>query len=369
MGRGRVARRPGGGGPPRSATWPSSTRSRFRLPSRAPAVLPLSRFACARSGRWPTTRRCSSRRRLKIGLQTVMRIAWSSPGRAWPTTAAWGLYGPSAPCCGSPRSGWGTTPRTRASATERGLEVLAATQDVGCAHHGGPLFLVRARGRARAPPGPMRQCADGFIGYLRGQDGGWGLDVGVAQPRLHLGAGSTRLAAPGSAAEDPRCSGRGPGSCHSAGRCPAARGASSSWRCSGCTHHAGLVPVRPRAVALAKCAAPLEALVPLPDGVPADELALRRGCAPRRPLLAAIRREIYAEPYQTVDGVRGARAGGRDGRAHPEDLVPARGERRARAVERFGPGGSARSGRWTSSDPRGWDRATSQRISGPSTRC
>jgi len=80
-----------------------------------------------------------------------------------------------------------TAPRSSAlpSAIERGLEVLAATQDEGGSwkgDYGGPLFLVpvyvaglELLGRPADPA-----TREGFIEFLRGHqnpDGGWGLDV------------------------------------------------------------------------------------------------------------------------------------------------------------------------------------------------
>ncbi|HZX43225.1 MAG TPA: prenyltransferase/squalene oxidase repeat-containing protein, partial [Myxococcaceae bacterium] len=80
-----------------------------------------------------------------------------------------------------------TAPRTRAvpSAIDRGLGVLAATQDAGGSwkgDYGGPLFLVPVyvAGLELLGRPPDAATREGFITYLRGHqnaDGGWGLDV------------------------------------------------------------------------------------------------------------------------------------------------------------------------------------------------
>ncbi|MGZ6135333.1 MAG: squalene--hopene cyclase, partial [Myxococcaceae bacterium] len=80
-----------------------------------------------------------------------------------------------------------TAPRTctAAPAVERGLDVLAATQDAGGSwkgDYGGPLFLipVYVTGLELLGRPPDAATRDGFVTYLRGHqnaDGGWGLDV------------------------------------------------------------------------------------------------------------------------------------------------------------------------------------------------
>jgi len=75
--------------------------------------------------------------------------------------------------------------RKRPAAIERGLDVLAATQDPGGSwkgDYGGPLFLVPVyvAGLELLGRPPDAETRDGFIRYLRGHqnaDGGWGLDV------------------------------------------------------------------------------------------------------------------------------------------------------------------------------------------------
>ncbi|HZW90942.1 MAG TPA: 2,3-oxidosqualene cyclase [Myxococcaceae bacterium] len=207
-----------------------------------------------------------------------------------------------------------TAPRTRAlpSAIERGLEVLAATQDPGGSwkgDYGGPLFLVpvyvaglELLGR---PPDPATR--EGFITYLRGhqnQDGGWGLDV---ESHSHVFTSvlvyvSLRLL--GISAEDPQL--------QRARAWFAPHGgplSSGSWgkfilAILGLYSYEGLVPVPPELWLLPES-------LPLHPSklwchcrmvyLPMSWLYGRRVQAKETPLLGAIRREIYTQPYETVD--------------------------------------------------------------------
>jgi len=207
-----------------------------------------------------------------------------------------------------------TAPRTRAlpSAIERGLEVLATTQDPGGSwkgDYGGPLFLVpvyvaglELLGR---PPDPATR--EGFITYLRGhqnQDGGWGLDV---ESHSHVFTSvlvyvSLRLL--GISAEDPQL--------QRARAWFAPHGgplSSGSWgkfilAMLGLYSYEGLVPVPPELWLLPES-------LPLHPSklwchcrmvyLPMSWLYGRRVQAKETPLLAAIRREIYTQPYETVD--------------------------------------------------------------------
>ena len=139
-----------------------------------------------------------------------------------------------------------TATRTRAlpSEIERGLEVLAATQDEGGSwkgDYGGPLFLVpvyvaglELLGR---PPDPATR--DGFVTFLRGHqnpDGGWGLDVESHSHVFTSVLVYVTLRLLGISAGDPAAAAR-TGLVPAPGRTALQRhrGGSSSSRCSGST--------------------------------------------------------------------------------------------------------------------------------------
>jgi lanosterol synthase len=209
-----------------------------------------------------------------------------------------------------------TAPRSRAlpSAIERGLEVLAATQDEGGSwkgDYGGPLFLVpvyvaglELLGRPADPA-----TREGFIAFLRGHqnpDGGWGLDVESHSHVFTSVLVYVTLRLLGIPADDAQLQRArvwflphgGPLSSGSWGKFILAM--------LGLYSYQGLVPVPPELWLLPES-------LPLHPSklwchcrmvyLPMSWLYARRARAKETPLLAAIREEIYAEPYETVDWV------------------------------------------------------------------
>ncbi|MGZ6071592.1 MAG: 2,3-oxidosqualene cyclase [Myxococcaceae bacterium] len=207
-----------------------------------------------------------------------------------------------------------TAPRTRtaAPAVERGLEVLAATQDAGGSwkgDYGGPLFLipVYVTGLELLGRPPDAATRDGFVTYLRGHqnaDGGWGLDVESHSHVFTSVLVYVTLRLLGIPAEDPQLQRArawflphgGPLSSGSWGKFILAM--------LGLYEYRGLAPVPPELWLLP------EALPLHPSKLwchcrmvylPMSWLYARRVRAKETPLLASIRREIYAQPYETVD--------------------------------------------------------------------
>ena len=207
-----------------------------------------------------------------------------------------------------------TAPRSRAvpSAIERGLDVLAATQDPGGSwkgDYGGPLFLVPVyvAGLELLGRPPDAATRDGFITYLSGHqnpDGGWGLDVESHSHVFTSVLVYVTLRLLGIPAEDPQLQRArawflphgGPLSSGSWGKFILAM--------LGLYSYEGLVPVPPELWLLPES-------LPLHPSklwchcrmvyLPMSWLYGRRVQAKETPLLAAIRREIYAQPYETVD--------------------------------------------------------------------
>ena len=207
-----------------------------------------------------------------------------------------------------------TAPRSRAApgAIARGLEVLAATQDGGGSwkgDYGGPLFLVpvyvaglELLGR---PPDPATR--EGFITYLRGHqnpDGGWGLDVESHSHVFTSVLVYVTLRLLGIPAEDPQLQRARAWFLPHGGPL-----ASGSWgkfilAMLGLYEYQGLVPVPPELWLLPES-------LPLHPSklwchcrmvyLPMSWLYGRRIRAKETPLLASIRKEIYAQPYETVD--------------------------------------------------------------------
>jgi len=207
-----------------------------------------------------------------------------------------------------------TAPRSRAvpSAIERGLEVLAATQDPGGSwkgDYGGPLFLVPVyvAGLELLDRPPDAATRDGFITYLRGHqnpDGGWGLDVESHSHVFTSVLVYVTLRLLGIPAEDPQLQRARAWFLPHGGPL-----ASGSWgkfilAMLGLYSYEGLVPVPPELWLLPES-------LPLHPSklwchcrmvyLPMSWLYGRRIQAKETPLLAAIRREIYAQPYETVD--------------------------------------------------------------------
>jgi len=197
-------------------------------------------------------------------------------------------------------------------AIEKGLKVLAATQDPSGAwkgDYGGPLFLpplyvgtLYALGRV-----PDEHTRAGFLRYLRGhqnQDGGWGLDVeGMSQVFTSV-LNYVALRLLGVPADD-------------AGLVRARawflpRGgalASASWgkfmlAVLRLYEYEGLYPVPPELWLLPWW-------LPVHPGrlwchcrmvyLPMSHLYGRRARVPDAPVLASLRQELYAEPYASVD--------------------------------------------------------------------
>ena len=198
------------------------------------------------------------------------------------------------------------------SAIDHGLEVLAATQDAGGSwkgDYGGPLFLVPVyvaglQLLGRPPDAPTRE---GFVTFLRGHqnpDGGWGLDVESHSHVFTSVLVYVTLRLLGVPADDPQLQrGRawflphgGPLSSGSWGKFILAL--------LGLYAYEGMVPVPPELWLLPES-------LPLHPSklwchcrmvyLPMSWLYGRRVRAAETPLLAEIRREIYAQPYQTVD--------------------------------------------------------------------
>jgi len=207
-----------------------------------------------------------------------------------------------------------TAPRSRAvpSAIERGLDVLAATQDPGGSwkgDYGGPLFLVPVyvAGLELLDRPPDAATRDGFITYLRGHqnpDGGWGLDVESHSHVFTSVLVYVTLRLLGIPAEDPQLQRARAWFLPHGGPL-----ASGSWgkfilAMLGLYSYEGLVPVPPELWLLPES-------LPLHPSklwchcrmvyLPMSWLYGRRIQAKETPLLAAIRREIYAQPYETVD--------------------------------------------------------------------
>ncbi len=207
-----------------------------------------------------------------------------------------------------------TAPRSRAlpSAVERGLDVLAATQDEGGSwkgDYGGPLFLVPVyvAGLEMLGRPPDAATRDGFIGFLRGHqnpDGGWGLDVESHSHVFTSVLVYVTLRLLGVPAEDPQLQRARAWFLPHGGPL-----ASGSWgkfilAMLGLYSYEGLVPVPPELWLLPKS-------LPLHPSklwchcrmvyLPMSWLYGRRARAKESPLLADIRREIYAEPYDAVD--------------------------------------------------------------------
>lgn len=204
----------------------------------------------------------------------------------------------------------GATPG--ATAIERGLEVLADTQDAGGSwkgDYGGPLFLVPVYVAGLEVLGrpPDAATAEGFVTYLRGHqnpDGGWGLDVEAHSQVFTSVLVYVTLRLLGVSADDPQLLRArawflphgGPLSSGSWGKFVLAL--------LGLYDYAGLAPVPPELWLLPES-------LPLHPSklwchcrmvyLPMSWLYARRVRAPETPLLADLRREIYAQPYQTVD--------------------------------------------------------------------
>lgn len=198
------------------------------------------------------------------------------------------------------------------TAVERGLEVLAATQDAGGSwkgDYGGPLFLipVYVTGLELLGRPPDAATRDGFVTYLRRHqraDGGWGLDVESHSHVFTSVLVYVTLRLLGVPAEDPQLQRArawflphgGPLSSGSWGKFILAM--------LGLYEYGGLAPVPPELWLLPES-------LPLHPSklwchcrmvyLPMSYLYARRVRARETPLLAAIRREIYAQPYETVD--------------------------------------------------------------------
>ena len=202
--------------------------------------------------------------------------------------------------------------RTPGPAVERGLEVLAATQDPGGSwkgDYGGPLFLVPVyvTGLELLGRPPEVATRDGFVTYLRGHqnvDGGWGLDVEAHSHVFTSVLVYVTLRLLGVPAEDPQLQRArawflphgGPLSSGSWGKFILAM--------LGLYEYRGLAPVPPELWLLPES-------LPLHPSklwchcrmvyLPMSFLYARRVRVKETPLLGAIRREIYAQPYETVD--------------------------------------------------------------------
>ena len=195
---------------------------------------------------------------------------------------------------------------------QRGLEVLAATQDPDGSwkgDYGGPLFLVPVyvAGLQVLERVPEPAVREGFITYLRNHqnaDGGWGLDV---ESHSHVFTSVLNYVAMrllGVAASDPAL--------QRARAWFLPRGGplgSGSWgkfilALLGLYDYAGLVPVPPELWLLPES-------LPLHPSklwchcrmvyLPMSWLYGRRVRAKETPLLAEIRSEIYVQPYASVD--------------------------------------------------------------------
>ncbi len=194
----------------------------------------------------------------------------------------------------------------------RGLTVLAATQGSHGAwkgDYGGPLFLVPVyvAGLQLLGETPDGATRDGFVRYLRNHqnpDGGWGLDVESHSHVFTSVLGYVTLRLLGVPAED--------ADLERARSWFLPRGgplASGSWgkfvlALLGLYAYRGLVPVPPELWLLPRWIPFHPAhlwchcrMVYLPMGW----LYARRVRAAESPLLAAIRGEIYPEPYDEVD--------------------------------------------------------------------
>jgi lanosterol synthase len=199
-----------------------------------------------------------------------------------------------------------------AAPIQRGLEVLAATQDPDGSwkgDYGGPLFLVPVyvAGLQVLERVPEPAVREGFITYLRNHqnaDGGWGLDV---ESHSHVFTSVLNYVAMrllGVAASDPAL--------QRARAWFLPRGGplgSGSWgkfilALLGLYDYAGLVPVPPELWLLPES-------LPLHPSklwchcrmvyLPMSWLYGRRVRAKETPLLAEIRSEIYVQPYASVD--------------------------------------------------------------------
>jgi len=195
---------------------------------------------------------------------------------------------------------------------QRGLTVLEATQDPDGSwkgDYGGPLFLVPVyvAGLQVLEREPEPAVREGFITYLRNHqnaDGGWGLDVESHSHVFTTVLNYVALRLLGLPASDPGL--------QRAREWFLPRGGplgSGSWgkfilALLGLYAYEGLVPVPPELWLLPES-------WPLHPSklwchcrmvyLPMSWLYARRVRAPETPLLAEIRKEIYAQPYQTVD--------------------------------------------------------------------
>src|SRR5262249_39148908 len=194
----------------------------------------------------------------------------------------------------------------------RGLDVLAATQDADGSwkgDYGGPLFLVPVYVAGLQVLGrePEPAVREGFVTYLRNHqnpDGGWGLDVESHSHVFTSVLNYVTLRLLGIPASDPGL--------ERARDWFLPRGGplgSGSWgkfilALLGLYAYQGLVPGPPELWLLPES-------WPLPPAKlwghcpmvypPMSWLYARRVRAPETPLLAEIRKEIYAEPYDSVD--------------------------------------------------------------------
>jgi 2,3-oxidosqualene cyclase len=198
------------------------------------------------------------------------------------------------------------------SAIERGLRVLAATQEASGAwkgDYGGPLFLPPLYVATLYVLGRVadEQTRSGFLRYLRGHqnaDGGWGLDVEGKSQVFTSVLNYVALRLLGVAAEDlglvrarawflPRGGAL----------------ASASWgkfmlAVLRLYEYDGLYPVPPELWLMPRW-------LPVHPGrlwchcrmvyLPMSHLYGRRARVPDAPLLEALRQELYAEPYARID--------------------------------------------------------------------
>jgi 2,3-oxidosqualene cyclase len=196
----------------------------------------------------------------------------------------------------------------------RGLTVLAETQDPGGSwkgDYGGPLFLVPAyvAGLQLLEAPPDAATREGFITYLRNhqnQDGGWGLDVESHSHVFTSVLNYVALRLLGLPADDPGLQRARTWFLPHGGPL-----GSGSWgkfilALVGLYSYEGLVPVPPELWLLP------EALPLHPSRLwchcrmvylPMSWLYGRRIRAKETALLAEIRGEIYAQPYESVDWV------------------------------------------------------------------
>jgi lanosterol synthase len=198
------------------------------------------------------------------------------------------------------------------TAIEKGLKVLAATQDPSGAwkgDYGGPLFLpplylgtLYALGRV-----PDEHTRSGFLRYLRAHqnaDGGWGLDVESKSQVFTSVLNYVALRLLGVSAQDPGLLRARAWFLPRGGAL-----ASASWGKFMLTvlrlyEYEGLYPVSPELWLLPRW-------LPVHPGrlwchcrmvyLPMSYLYGRRARVPDAPILQALREELYAEPYSSID--------------------------------------------------------------------